>query len=196
MFDVFHWRVRLTREIAYAKRAEECRRLAKVCPEHLSEAISNWRPNMSSLRRKRRSRLLWSRLEPAIPVPDPHAVPFEVNGRKVLVWRTRTCSTCFPGPPAFIRIVDVTMEERPVPIATFQIDALDGTPQPRATACHQPVEKITGSEVPVAWFAPGMRVIDIGRPQAPREVAYFVPDPRARCPSGRRATTCSWTSAG
>jgi len=38
MFDVFHWRVRLAREIAYAKRAEECRRLAEVCPEHLSES--------------------------------------------------------------------------------------------------------------------------------------------------------------
>ena len=62
-------------------------------------------------------------------------------------------------------------------VATFQIDALDGTPQPKATACHQPVEKITGSEVPAAWFAHGMRIIDIGRPQAPREVAHFVPDP-------------------
>jgi hypothetical protein len=69
------------------------------------------------------------------------------------------------------------MEERPVPIATFQIEALDGTPQPKATACHQPVEKITGTEVPTAWFAHGLRIIDIGRPHAPREVAHFVPDP-------------------
>ena len=38
MFDVFHWRVRLAREIAYAKRAEECRWLADVCPEHLRQS--------------------------------------------------------------------------------------------------------------------------------------------------------------
>jgi hypothetical protein len=25
------------------------------------------------------------------------------------------------------------------------------------TACHQPVETITGSEVPAAWFANGLR---------------------------------------
>ena len=83
----------------------------------------------------------------------------------------------FPGPPAFIWIVDITYEERPVPFATFQIDALDGTPQPKATGCHQPIEKITGTEIPAAWFAHGMRIIDIAVPRAPREVAYFVPDP-------------------
>jgi len=38
MFDVFHRRVRVTRELAYAKRAEECRWLADVCPEHLRES--------------------------------------------------------------------------------------------------------------------------------------------------------------
>jgi len=37
MFDVFHWRVRVTRETAYAKRVEECRRLAEVGPEHLRQ---------------------------------------------------------------------------------------------------------------------------------------------------------------
>ena len=38
MFDVFHSRVRVMREVAYAKRAEECRWLADVCPEHLGES--------------------------------------------------------------------------------------------------------------------------------------------------------------
>jgi len=115
------------------------------------------------------------RLEPAVPVPDPQRVPvpFEINGRKILVVADEDVFHLFPGPPAFLWIVDVTMEDRPVPISTFQIEALDGTPQPKATACHQPVEKITGSEVPAAWFAHGMRIIDIGRPQAPREVRAF-----------------------
>jgi len=37
MSDLFLWRIRQAREKAYAKRAEECRRLAEVCPEHLRQ---------------------------------------------------------------------------------------------------------------------------------------------------------------
>jgi len=37
MSDLFHWRIRQAREKAYAKRAEECRELAKICPEHLRQ---------------------------------------------------------------------------------------------------------------------------------------------------------------
>jgi len=71
----------------------------------------------------------------------------------------------------------VTEETRPVPISTFQLESLDGTTQPPETGCHQPLEKITGTEVPIAWFANGLRIIDIGRPHAPVEVAYYVPNP-------------------
>jgi hypothetical protein len=31
----------------------------------------------------------------------------------------------------------------------------------------------------VAWFAYGLRIVDIARPHAPREVAHFLPDPPA-----------------
>ena len=48
---------------------------------------------------------------------------------------------------------------------------------PPETGCHQPVEVVRGTEIPVAWFAQGLRIVDIARPQAPREVAHFVPDP-------------------
>jgi hypothetical protein len=122
------------------------------------------------------SGLDWS---PPFPCPTHSAVPvpFEINGRKILIVADEDVFHLFPGPPAFIWIVDITCEDRPVPFATFQIDALDGTPQPKATGCHQPIEKITGTEFPAAWFAHGMRLIDIGLPRAPREVGYFVPDP-------------------
>ena len=43
--------------------------------------------------------------------------------------------------------------------------------------CHQPIEKITGTQIPAAWFSNGMRIIDIARPRAPKEVARFIPDP-------------------
>jgi hypothetical protein len=39
------------------------------------------------------------------------------------------------------------------------------------------VETITSSEIPVAWFAYGLRVVDIAQPHAPREVGHFLPDP-------------------
>ena len=44
------------------------------------------------------------------------------------------------------------------------------------TGCHQPSEVVTGTEIPFAWFAQGLRVIDIADPRAPREVAHFLPD--------------------
>ncbi len=68
------------------------------------------------------------------------------------------------------------MEERPIPFASYQIEGIEDTPQPPNTGCHQPVEKIKGTEIPVAWFAQGLRIVDIARPHAPREVAYYLPD--------------------
>jgi hypothetical protein len=62
-----------------------------------------------------------------------------------------------------------------VPFASFQVDGIDGTAQPDMTGCHQPCEAITSTEIPVTWFANGLRIVDIARPHAPREVAHFVP---------------------
>ena len=33
--------------------------------------------------------------------------------------------------------------------------------------------------MPVAWFAHGLRVVDVANPHAPREVAHFLPEPPA-----------------
>ena len=43
------------------------------------------------------------------------------------------------------------------------------------TGCHQPCEDVRGTEIPVAWFAQGLRIVDIKNPHAPREVASFLP---------------------
>jgi hypothetical protein len=117
----------------------------------------------------------WS---PPYPCPTHSAVPvpFEINGRKFLLVADEDVARLSPSPPAFLWIVDITEETKPIPISTFQIEALAGTTQPPQTGCHQPIEKITGTEVPVAWFANGLRVVDIAKPHTPREVAYYVPD--------------------
>jgi hypothetical protein len=110
------------------------------------------------------------------PTHSAVPVPFEIQGRRMLVVADEDVLHIEPGPPAFMWLVDITKEERPVPVASYQVEGLDGTPQPAMTGCHQPVEKIRGTEVPVAWFAQGLRVIDIANPHAPREVASYVPD--------------------
>lgn len=121
------------------------------------------------------SGLDWS---PPYPCPTHSAVPlpFDIRGRNYLLVADEDVARLAPSPPAFVWLVDVTDETRPVPISTFQLESLDGTTQPPQTGCHQPLEKITGTEVPIAWFANGLRIIDIGRPHAPVEVAYYVPD--------------------
>jgi hypothetical protein len=104
-------------------------------------------------------------------------VPFSLQGRRVLLVADEDVAKLEPGPPSFLWLVDITDERRPVPFASFQVDGVDGSPRPEFTGCHQPVETITSTEVPVAWFAYGLRIVDIARPHAPREVAHFLPPP-------------------
>ncbi|MBV9252300.1 MAG: hypothetical protein JO227_24020 [Acetobacteraceae bacterium] len=81
-----------------------------------------------------------------------------------------------PELPACVWMVDITDETRPMPVSTFQVPELVGKRSPLMTACHQPIETITSTEVPAAWFASGLRVIDISNPHALREVAHWMPD--------------------
>jgi hypothetical protein len=102
-------------------------------------------------------------------------VPFLLQGRRVLLVADEDVAKLEPGPPSFLWLVDITDERRPTPFASFQVEGVDGSPQPEFTGCHQPSERITGPEIPVAWFAHGLRIVDIARPHAPREVAHFLP---------------------
>jgi hypothetical protein len=103
-------------------------------------------------------------------------LPFEIRGRRYLVVADEDVQRGEHDPPAFVWMVDITDEHRPVPVGSFQVEGIEGKPHPVMTACHQPCEKVTGSEIPFAWFAHGLRIIDVGNPHALREVASFVPD--------------------
>jgi hypothetical protein len=81
-----------------------------------------------------------------------------------------------PELPAMVWMMDITDEARPVPVGTFQLPELVGKPSALMTGCHQTVETIVGTEVPAAWFANGLRVIDISNPCAMREAAWWMPD--------------------
>ena len=81
-----------------------------------------------------------------------------------------------PELPAMVWMVDITDETRPIPVGTFQLPELVGKPSALMTACHQTVETIIGTEVPAAWFASGLRVIDISNPLAMQQSAWWMPD--------------------
>ncbi|MDH7797529.1 MULTISPECIES: hypothetical protein [unclassified Beijerinckia] len=130
----------------------------------------------------------WS---PPFPWPTHSLVPvpFAINGRRYLIVADEDVNPLDPemAPElaAFIWIVDATDETRPVPVATFQVEGIHGKRNPSMTGCHQPVEIIRGTEVPVAWFAQGLRFLDISNPMQPRETAHYIPD----APAGRRASS-------
>ncbi len=124
------------------------------------------------------SGLDWS---PPFPWPTHTAlrIPFKINNRDFMVVSDEDVfrQPDFPPyPAAFLWMVDITDEKHPQPISTFQVEDMPDEPQPRMTGCHQPCEIVTGTEIPVAWFAYGLRIIDISKPHALKEVAYYMPD--------------------
>lgn len=106
-------------------------------------------------------------------------IPQELKGRRVMIVADEDVAKPRPHPPSFAWIYDITDETSPIPIATYQVAGLDtdGAPQPPMTGCHQPSERVVGNVIPFAWFACGMRLIDISDPFAPHEVGYYKPDP-------------------
>ena len=121
------------------------------------------------------SGLDWS---PPFPWPTHTAlrVPFPLRERQVMLVADEDVVRLGPGtPPSFLWFVDITDETRPVPFASFQVAEEDGSPKPEYTGLHQFCEDIRSTEIPIAWFAHGLKIIDIVNPHAAREVASFMP---------------------
>jgi hypothetical protein len=106
-------------------------------------------------------------------------MPMTLKGRDVMLVADEDVAKLYPSAPAFTWIYDITDEFNPTPISTFQVEGIDrdGSPQQPMTGCHQPSERFAGGTVvPFAWFAQGLRLIDVADPFAPKEVGYFEPD--------------------
>lgn len=108
-------------------------------------------------------------------------VPFPIHGHR---WMLIADEDVLPRTalvpsrmPAFLWMVNITDETKPIPVGSFQVEGLDGAEHPTQTGCHQPVEQIRGTEVPCSWFAQGLRIVDISNPHNLREVASYIPDP-------------------
>jgi hypothetical protein len=141
--------------------------------------------NIADMRRPRSVSVIdWS--PPfAWPTHTVAPVPFAIAGHRWMLVADEHVApldpTMSPGLPAALWMVDISDETRPVPVSSFQVAELVARESPLMSACHQPVETIAGTEVPAAWFAQGLRVIDIGNPHALRQAAWWLPDvpPRA-----------------
>jgi hypothetical protein len=117
---------------------------------------------------------------PAFPHPTHTCLPMPepLRGRKVMVVADEDVAKLWPAAPSFTWIYDITQETCPIPISTFQVEGVDpdGGPQPPMMGCHQPSERFTGTIIPFAWFAKGLRLIDIADPFRPREVGFYEAD--------------------
>jgi hypothetical protein len=131
---------------------------------------------------------------PTFPHPTHTCLvmPQPLKGRKIMLVADEDVAKLRPAPPSFTWVYDITDEKLPVPIATIQVPGLDrdGSPQPPMTGCHQPSERFKGTVIPFAWFAQGLRLVDVADPFAPKEVGHFLPDaaPGAERPSSNDVT--------
>jgi hypothetical protein len=123
-----------------------------------------------------------ARIDTSASFPHPThtllTIPQELKGRRVMLVADEDVDKRWPSAPAFLWVYDITNEAAPVPIGTFQVAGIDpdGAAQAPMTGCHQPSERFNGTIVPCAWFAQGLRLLDISDPFAPREIGSYVPD--------------------
>jgi len=132
------------------------------------------------------------------PFPEPtHTVmplPFRPGGRRVCLaideedqfYGAAEAEARRGRPHAALWTFDVTDWNAVKPLAMFEVSELDSpysrTPGGRFGA-HQFAERMTDSLVYCAWFSGGLRVVDVGDPRSPREIAWFIPEPRGGRPS-------------
>jgi len=99
-------------------------------------------------------------------------------------------------------LYDFTDPSQPVPLSTFATENAvageDGTlGRDGYYSAHTSIPYGETGEL-VAWFSDGVRVVDLADPSHPREVAYFVPPPRADpqgwwiAPDGTREIPMVW----
>ncbi|MBM3359587.1 MAG: RNA polymerase subunit sigma-70 [Betaproteobacteria bacterium] len=85
-------------------------------------------------------------------------------------------------PHAGLWVFDVTELPQIQPLAIYEVSELD-SPWSRAApgrfGAHQFQEHWKGGDTLVycAWFAGGLRIVDIADPLAPREAGYYIPQP-------------------
>jgi hypothetical protein len=128
------------------------------------------------------------------PFPEPShtfmPVPSRINGRRIAVaideedhaHSAEEMARRRGRPHACLWVLDVTDLKTIQPLSLFEVSELD-SPWSRAApgrfGAHQFQEHMEGTLVYCAWFAGGLRIVDVSDPAAPQEVGYFIPEPAA-----------------
>lgn len=123
------------------------------------------------------------------PFPEPNhtflKVPHAVAGRDVALMIDEEHDHVPGQPHAFMWLMDVSDLSDIKPISTFHVSPLaspyaDGAGR---FGAHQFDEVIRDNLIYATWFSGGLRIIDIGNPEAPTEIASYVPAPMGGRPS-------------
>ena len=118
----------------------------------------------------------WSPSYPS-PIHTTLPIPWKLMNRDVMFVSDEEAGKLAPAPPAFVWMVDITDETRPVPISTYAPAASAGIAPGNQYGAHQPAEQVYDNKMFVTWFSGGLRVIDISNPYSPAEIGYYVPEP-------------------
>lgn len=137
--------------------------------------------DISDMRRpKMISQLDWS---PPYPCPTHTTLPMagKILDRDIMIVTDEEVGEKLtPKPNAFLWVVDITEETRPIPISTFMVP-YDGDSYPgNRFGAHQPAEQVYDNVLYVTWFAGGLRALDFSNPYSPKEVGTYIPMPGKR----------------
>jgi len=114
------------------------------------------------------------------------AIPQTHQGRKLALAIDEEHDNHPQGQPhAALWVFDVDETTNIKPLSVFEVSEMD-SPWSRSGGrfgASQIVEHHTGDLVFAAWFAGGLRIVDISDPSSPSEYGYFIPPP----PSGMKA---------
>ncbi len=123
------------------------------------------------------SHLDWS---PPYPCPTHTTLPMsgKLMDRDVMVVTDEEVGQkLFPKPFAFLWVVDISEETRPIPISTFMVPYDGESDHAVRFGAHQPAEQVYDNILYVTWFAGGLRAIDFSNPYLPTEVGTYIPLP-------------------
>ena len=130
------------------------------------------------------------------PFPEPShtfmALPKKLNGRDIAIaideedhaHSAEEMARRRGRPHASLWTFDISDPAHIQPLAIFEVSELE-SPWSRAApgrfGAHQFQEHMKGGDTLVycAWFAGGLRVVDVADPTAPQEIGWFIPEPAA-----------------
>ena len=133
---------------------------------------------------------------PPFPEPTHTVMPLAepIGGRQIMVaideedqfYNAEEALKRRGRPHASLSTYDITDPADIKPLAIFQVSERD-SPWSRAAnarfGSHQFFEQPRGTLIYCAWFAGGLRIVDVADPLAPQEVGWFMPEPVAGKPA-------------